>query len=111
MAAGNLEILCQRAREAIEKRDWDKARQFYLHALALQSDAPNVHYGLATVCFQLKDLRSAAHHFKEVIHLDPQRAGAYINLGAVYNLLDQLDEAIPVLRRGIQLDSRRSEGY
>ena len=111
MVAGNFETLCQRARESIDKRDWEKARQCYLHALALKSDSPDVHYGLATVCFQLKDLRSAAHHFKEVTHLDPQRAGAYVNLGAVYNLLDQLDDAIPALRRGIQLDPHRSEGY
>jgi tetratricopeptide (TPR) repeat protein len=59
----------------------------------------------------LRDLHSAAHHFREVTRLDPLRAGAYINLGAVYNLLDQLDEALPVLRRGIQLDSHRAEGY
>jgi tetratricopeptide (TPR) repeat protein len=32
-------------------------------------------------------------------------------LGAVYNLLDQLDDAIPALRRGIQLDSHRAEGF
>src|SRR4051794_35529913 len=74
MVAGNFEVLCQRARESIDRRDWEKARQCYLHALALRSDSPDVHYGLATVCFQLKDLRSAAHHFKEVTHLDPLRA-------------------------------------
>ena len=39
--------------------------------------------------------------------LDPKRAGAYINLGAIYNLLDQLDDAINVLRKGIGLDPRR----
>ena len=42
---------------------------------------------------------------------DPQRAGAYINLGAVCNRLEQYDEAIPYLRRGIQLDMNRAEGY
>jgi hypothetical protein len=70
-----------------------------------------VHHGLATVCFQLKDLPGAAYHFKEVTRLDPLRAVAYINLGAIYNLLDQLDDAITVLRRGIQLDVHRAEGY
>jgi tetratricopeptide (TPR) repeat protein len=43
--------------------------------------------------------------------LDPLRAGAHINLGAVYNRLEQVDEAIQVLRRGIQLDTHRAEGY
>jgi Flp pilus assembly protein TadD len=111
MVAETIESLCQKAREAMEQRNWDRSRQLYLQALGLKSDTPDVHYGLATVCFQLKDLPSAAHHFKEVTRLDPLRAGAYINLGAVYNLLDQLDDAIPALRRGIQLDSHRAEGY
>jgi tetratricopeptide (TPR) repeat protein len=111
MVAESVEVLCMKARDAIAQRNPEKARQLYLQALGLQSDVPDVHYGLATVCFQLKDLHSAAHHFKEVTRLDPLRAGAFINLGAVYNLLDQLDEAVPMLRRGIQLDSHRGEGY
>jgi tetratricopeptide (TPR) repeat protein len=111
MVAETIEALSQRAREAMEQRNWEKARQYYLQALGLKSDSPDVHQGLATVCFQLRDLPSAAYHFKEVTRLDPLRAGAYINLGAVYNLLGQLDEAVAVLRRGIQLDSQRPEGY
>jgi tetratricopeptide (TPR) repeat protein len=111
MAEESVETLCQRARECMEQRNWDRARQLYLQALGLRSDSSDVHYGLATVCFQLRDLHSAAHHFREVTRLDPLRAGAYINLGAVYNMLDQLDDALPALRRGIQLDSHRAEGY
>lgn len=111
MTTESVEVLCLKAREAIAQRQPDRARQLYLQALGLRSDAPDVHYGLATVCFQLRDLHSAAHHFKEVTRLDPLRAGAFINLGAVYNLLDQLDDAIAMLRRGIQLDSHRAEGY
>jgi tetratricopeptide (TPR) repeat protein len=111
MVAENVESLCQRARAAMEQRNPERARQLYLQALGLRSDAPDVHYGLATVCFQLKDLPSAAYHFKEVTRLDPQRAGAYINLGAIYNLLDQVDDAIPALRRAIQLDPHRAEAY
>jgi Tfp pilus assembly protein PilF len=111
MVAESVEVLCQRARTAMEQRSPEKARQLYLQALGIKPDSPDVHYGLATVCFQLKDLPSAAYHFKEVTRLDPLRAGAYINLGAIYNLLDQMDDAIPALRRAIQLDSHRAEGY
>lgn len=111
MAKENIESLCQKAQQALAQKQNDEAMQFYQHALGLRADNPDVHYGLATVHFLQGDLHKAAHHFKEVTRLDPLRAGAYINLGAVYNRLDWLDEAIPVLRRGIQLDMNRAEGY
>jgi tetratricopeptide (TPR) repeat protein len=111
MGVVTFETLCLQAKQAIAERDWETARQIYLQALGLKSDAPDVHYGLATVCFQLRDLPSAAYHFKEVTRLDPLRPSAFINLGAVHNLLDQLDEAVTALRRGIQLDPKRAEGY
>jgi tetratricopeptide (TPR) repeat protein len=111
MAPPSIDALCQQARQAISERNWQKAREAYVQALALKSDTPDIHQGLATVCFQLRDLPAAAHHFKEVTRLDPKRAGAHINLGAIYNLLDQLDEAVTVLRKGIALEPGRSEGY
>jgi tetratricopeptide (TPR) repeat protein len=111
MANESIETLCQKARQAVAQGDNEQARQLYTQALALKADAPDVHYGLATVCFLIGDLQSAAHHFREVTRLDPLRAGAHINLGAVYNRLDMIEEAIQVLRRGIQLDTRRAEGY
>jgi tetratricopeptide (TPR) repeat protein len=111
MEVESVDSLCQRARQAIAQGQIEEARQLYLQALGLKSDAPDVHYGLATVCFLLNDLDSAAYHFKEVTRLDPLRPGAQINLGAVLNRLEEYDEAIKVLRRGIQLDPHRAEGY
>src|SRR5437870_13552320 len=109
--AESIESLCQKAREAVARSEHELARKLYLHALGLKSDVPDVHYGLATVCFLLNDLQSAAFHFKETTRLDPLRASAFINLGAVYNRMDMLDEAVPVLRRGIQIEHTRPEGY
>src|SRR5258708_39922925 len=106
-----IDKLCQRAQQAIAERDWDKAKQSYLMALGLRSDMPDVHYGLATVYFQQREFTSAAHHFREGTRLDPLRAGAFINLGAVLNLLSQYDEAIEALRRGIKSDGQRAEGF
>jgi cytochrome c-type biogenesis protein CcmH/NrfG len=111
MGPDKVEKLCQRAQLAIAERDWDKAKQAYLMALGLRSDLPDVHYGLATVYFQQRELTSAAHHFREVTRLDPYKAGAFINLGAVLNLMEQFDDAVNALRRGIQLDGARVEGY
>jgi tetratricopeptide (TPR) repeat protein len=111
MVPDKVERLCQRARQAIAERDWDTAKQAYLMALGLRSDLPDVHYGLATVYFQVRELTSAAHHFREVTRLDPRRAGAFVNLGAILNLLSQYDDALVALRRAIQLDAQRVEAY
>jgi tetratricopeptide (TPR) repeat protein len=111
MVPGKIEKLLLKAKQAIAARDWEKAKQAYLMALGFKSDLPDIHYGLATVYFQLQEFTSAAHHFKEVTRLDPLRAGAYVNLGAVHNLLHQFDDAIAALRRGIQIDPQRVEGY
>jgi tetratricopeptide (TPR) repeat protein len=111
MGPDKVEKLLLRAQQAIAERDWEKAKQVYLLALGLRSDLVDVHYGLATVYFQLRELTSAAHHFREVTRLDPQRSGAYINLGAVLNLLEQFDDAVTALRKGIQLDSKRVEAF
>lgn len=111
MARENLESLCTKAQNALAQGNTDEALAFYQKALALRSDHPDAHYGLATVHFLLGDLNTSAHHFKEVTRLDPTKAGAYINLGAVYNRLERYDDAINVLRRGISLDHNRAEGY
>jgi tetratricopeptide (TPR) repeat protein len=111
MSVLSVELLCQKARQAFEQRDPERARQYYRKALELKSDSPDVHYGLAAVCFQMRDLPGAAHHFREVTRLDPLRAGAFINLGAVYNLLEAFDDAVNALRRAIQLDPQRGEAY
>ncbi len=111
MAKETVESLCQKAQQAITEGNHEQARALYQQAIGLRSDLPDVQYGMATVCFLLGDLATSAYHFKEVIRLDPLRAGAYINLGAVYNRLEQFDDAIAALRRGIQLDLNRAEGY
>jgi len=111
MAKETVEGLCQRAQQALSVGDHEAARTCYQQAIGLRSDNPDVQYGMATVCFLMNDLPSSAYHFKEVTRLDPLRAGAYINLGAVYNRLEQFDDAVAALRRGIQLDLNRAEGY
>lgn len=111
MSVLSVELLCQKARQAFEQREPERARQYYQKALELKPDSPDVHYGLAAVCFQMRDLAGAARHFREVTRLDPLRAGAFINLGAVYNLLEAFDDAVNALRRAIQLDPQRGEAY
>ena len=79
--------------------------------LEVNPASADAHYGLASVCFMQGDFLAAAHHFKETTRHEPGRAGAYINLGAIYNRLGRYDDAIATLRRGSDLDPHRGEGY
>lgn len=111
MARETLESICQKAQTALSQGHYQEARDFYERALAARADHPEAHYGIATVYFLLGDLEASAHHFREVTRFDPTKAGAYINLGAVYNRLEKYDDSIAALRRGISLDHTRAEGY
>ncbi len=111
MVPNKVELLCSRAQQAIAARDWEKAKQFYLLALEFRADIAEVHYGLATVYYQLRDLANAAHHYMEVTRLEPTRARAFINLGAALHQLGEQEDAETALCKGLQLDSRMGEGY
>ncbi len=111
MSNDPLDSLRKKAQEALARGQYQEALQTYQMALGYRSDSPEIHYGIATVSFLLGDSHSAMYHFKEVIRLDPLRAGAHVNLGAVYNRLGQYEDALTTLRRGIQLDTNRAEGY
>jgi tetratricopeptide (TPR) repeat protein len=111
MSQDPLDALCQKAKEALSSGHYQEARQIYQQALGYRSDSADIHYGIATACFLVGDVHSAVYHFKEVIRIDSTRPGAYINLGAAYDRLEQFDDALTALRRGIQLDPTRGEGY
>jgi tetratricopeptide (TPR) repeat protein len=111
MVPNKVELLCRRAQQAMAARDWEKARQFYLLALDFRAGNPEVHYGLATVCFQLRDMTNAAYHFHEVTRLEPTRARAYIQLGATLHQLGELEDAETALCKGLQIDGQLAEGY
>ncbi len=111
MSNAGFDEICTQARAAVGAGNYKDGRTLYAKAVALSPQSPDAHYGLATCCYLLSDFDAAMKHFKEVTRLDPLRATAFINLGALYNRLGQQEEAIASLRKGLQLDPRRAEGY
>jgi len=58
MVSESVESLCARARRAIAQGEHEEARQIYLQGLGVKADSPDVHYGLATVCFLIGELQN-----------------------------------------------------
>jgi Tfp pilus assembly protein PilF len=109
--ADQYDDLSQKARQAINDGNPALARQLYMQALAIRSGSADANYGVATACFLIDEPESAIFYFKESLRLDPQRAGAYVNLGAVYSRMGNLEEAVKSLRKAIQIDPKRAEAY
>src|SRR6516225_5890889 len=122
-----LELLRQKAHEALSRGQHQEARQIYEQALGYNSESADIHYGIATVCFLLSDLNSSVYHFKEVnrlgqyevslatlrrgIQLDSNRAEGYYNLALVHKQLGQLDMAINGYREAIRLNARMYDAH
>lgn len=102
---------CFEARAAVSRGDFTAAKKHFERALRIKPNSVDAVYGLATVCYLMKDYAAATKLFQDVQQLDPLHAGAAINLGALANLQGEYEQAITYLRRGIQLDRSRSEGY
>ena len=54
MAKETADSLCQKAQQAVAHGKNELARQYFQQALDLESDNPDIHYGMATVCFLLE---------------------------------------------------------
>ena len=109
--AEQFDDMSQKARQAITEGNPALARQLYLQALAIRTNSADANYGVATACFLLDEPDSAIFYFKEALRLEPMRAGAYVNLGAVYSRQGKLDDAVKSLRKAIQIDPKRAEAY
>ena len=54
--------------------------------------------------YQAGNLEHASHLCREILRKQPNIAGAYYNLGVVFQEKDQLDEAISSYRKAIHLN-------
>jgi Flp pilus assembly protein TadD len=99
-----VEQLLLQARRLQREGDLPKALRTYQQAQQLDDLDPDVHDGLATAQYLLGNLDLAAEHFERVTRLDPRRGTAWINLGAIYNRLQEHGKAVEVLRRAVQVE-------
>ena len=89
----SFEDLCQAGREHLKNGRLPEALAAFEEARLINDLDADVHDGLATAHFLLKDDAAAAKHFERVTRLDPRRGPAWINLGAVYNRLREYQKA------------------
>lgn len=67
----------------------------------LASDPDNIaaHFYLTRICWRKGMLKSALHHAKRVLQLNPSEGNAFLNLGLVYESLGNLKMAVTCYRK------------
>lgn len=110
-AQDEIGVLCQQARECVQRREMPQAVAAYEQALALSGTDPRPHEGLATIGFLTGDYNRAETHFKRLAQLDPRRADALINLACVYNRKQDFASAVKTLQQALSRNRKSAEAY
>lgn len=105
------ELLCQRARDLIRRRQFAEAIAVYEEALQVEPRDIRAHEGIATAAFLANDYDRAEQHFKRLAQIDPRRADPLVNLGAVYNRRGDFDNAVKILRQALSRNRKCAEAY
>jgi tetratricopeptide (TPR) repeat protein len=67
-------------------------------------------FGLANLYFLKGDLKQSEVHYKKVININPDFAGAYFNLAIIYSITD-LNKAIRYLDKSIEVNQSFAHAY
>lgn len=86
------------------ERDYESAIELYRRALDLHPTA-RTHTYLAWSLSRLGRYRDAVDHCRRAIEMDPDYPNAYNDLGAYLVEMGRADEAVPWLRRALELES------
>lgn len=77
----------QRGNEAFAAEDFRRAIIHYRNALALEPNAPDLHYNLGLAYYRAGDYNSAVRAYLRAIKVDPNFPNAHHNLALAYNKL------------------------
>jgi len=103
MVQDNLANRTTEVRELIRSRRLDDARSKCEALCQDYPDDPEAWFLLGSLAGQGGDFSRAAICFRKVTDLDPQHAGAFVNLGRALDRSENHEEAEPVLRRALEL--------
>jgi tetratricopeptide (TPR) repeat protein len=82
----------------------EMARREYRTAAALSTVSVDAQLGLAYLCFLQEQWDLSMQHYLNAIQINPRSADAHYGLGRVLMELNRVNDAIPELRKALELD-------
>lgn len=86
-----------------------EAEQIFLALIAKGQNCKQAYNNLGTIAFQKNDTESAIDYFTRALEIDPFYKDAIINYTALLNTLDQVNLAIPLLKKIVENDPTDKE--
>jgi tetratricopeptide (TPR) repeat protein len=80
------------------------ARREYRTAAALNTSNVDAQLGLAYLCFLQEQWELSMQHYLNALQINPRSADAHYGLGRVLSELGRVNDAIPELRKALELD-------
>ena len=90
-------------------RDYQAARAHFENAIRLNPKLYEAHYFFARACFQEGKLEEAIRHYQEASRVRPEDYQALLLMQSPLNSLGRHEEALTVLRRGMQVAQKHLE--
>ena len=103
--------LLNQALEALRNSSLETAELYLQQALSLEANNPHVLRLMGVVAAQSAEYEKAIKYFLATIHVAPEFAVAYSNLGNVYAKLRQFDQALSAYEQAARLDSQDAETW
>lgn len=106
-----IELRFQRAVQAEESGDKQRAAALYEQILAAEPQFAPAAINLGTLYFHLRQYGRAEEYYRRATLADPGYVLAYFDLGNVLDELGRLDESIAAYRRAIALSPRYADAH
>lgn len=90
----------------LDRREWDKAKEYFERALKVNPKYPDAWYNLGRMYYDMRDYRKAIEKQKKAVEIDPQNADAWEILGLAFCCLGKHEEAVANLEKASNLNPR-----
>ena len=94
------------AKEAIQLKDYNKAKDFFKKVISINKNIPEVHNNLGLINLNLNNLKESEESFNKAIKLKPEFSLAFSNLGIVHNRLGNFKKSEENYLQSIFLDKK-----
>lgn len=89
----------------ILQEKYSEAKKLALKGLEILPDNANLHFIAAFACEKDNDSAEAIEEYLKTIELNPTFTTAYINVSALYNTVGKPQEAVDILKKGLEHDA------